>query len=100
MTFDPVKGHMTYAGWVIDYCDQVSLKSIKADRRYIRLYGWQKKEELDTLPSQTAYPAGFETSTPEWPQVACWPRKCDRGCEANGYVKVTIVFMLCNMDKL
>ena len=24
----------------------------------------EKKEELDMLPSQTAYPAGFETSTP------------------------------------
>ena len=24
----------------------------------------RKKEELDMLPSQTAYPAGFETSTP------------------------------------
>ena len=45
MTFDEVKGHMIYAGWVIDHCDQVSLKSIKAARRYIRLYGWQKKEE-------------------------------------------------------
>ena len=44
MNFDPVKGHMTYAGWVIGNCDQVSLKSIKAARRYIRLYGWQKKE--------------------------------------------------------
>ena len=42
-TFDSVKGHKTYAGWVIDYCDQVSLKSIKAAWRYIRLYGWQKK---------------------------------------------------------
>ena len=45
MTFDPIKGHMTYAGWVIDHCDQVSLKSIKTAGRYIRLYGWQKKEE-------------------------------------------------------
>ena len=45
MTFDPVKGHMSYAGWVIDHCDQVSLKSIKATRRYIRLYGWQKKKK-------------------------------------------------------
>ena len=45
MTFDPVKGHMTYAGWVIDHCDQVSLKSIKAARRYIRFYGWQKKKK-------------------------------------------------------
>ena len=45
VTFDPVKGHMTYAGWVIDHCDQVSLKSIKAARRYIRLYGLQKKKE-------------------------------------------------------
>ena len=26
MTFDPVKGHMTYAGLVIDHCNQVSLK--------------------------------------------------------------------------
>ena len=24
----------------------------------------KKKERLDMLPSQTAYPAGFETSTP------------------------------------
>ena len=24
MTFDLVKGHMTYADWVIDQCDQVS----------------------------------------------------------------------------
>ena len=45
MTFDPVKGHMTYAGWVIDHCDQVSLKSIKAALKYIRLYGWQKKKK-------------------------------------------------------
>ena len=46
--------------------------------------------KLDTLPSQTAYPAGFETSTPDWPQFACWSCKCDRGSEANGYVKITI----------
>ena len=32
-------------GWVIDHCDQVSLKSIKATGRYIRLYGWQKKKK-------------------------------------------------------
>ena len=37
----------------------------------------RKKEELDMLPSQTAYPAGFETSTPDWPQFACLSRKCD-----------------------
>ena len=29
MTFAPVKGHMTYADWVIDHCDQVSLKSVE-----------------------------------------------------------------------
>ena len=34
---------------------------------------WQKKKELDMLPSQTAYPAGFETSTPDWPQFPCYP---------------------------
>ena len=45
MTFGPVKGHLTYAGWVIDHCHQVSLKSVKAARRYIRLSGWQKKAE-------------------------------------------------------
>ena len=45
MTFDP--GHMTYAGWVIDHFDQGSLKSIKAARRYIRLYGWQKKKKKE-----------------------------------------------------
>ena len=28
-----------------------------------------KQKELDMLPSQTAYPAGFETSTPGWPQA-------------------------------
>ena len=42
MTFDLVKGHMTYAGWVIDHIDQVSLKSVETARRYIRLFGWQK----------------------------------------------------------
>ena len=30
----------------------------------------RRKKELDMLPSQTAYPAGFETSTPGWPQAA------------------------------
>ena len=29
----------------------------------------ERKKELDMLPSQTAYPAGFETSTPGWPQA-------------------------------
>ena len=29
----------------------------------------RRKKELDMLPSQTAYPAGFETSTPGWPQA-------------------------------
>ena len=33
MTFDLVKGHMKYAGCVIDHCDEVSLKSVKAARR-------------------------------------------------------------------
>ena len=33
--------------------------------------------KLDMLPSQTAYPAGFETSTPDWPQFPCLSRKCD-----------------------
>ena len=37
----------------------------------------ERKKELDMLPSQTAYPAGFETSTPDWPQFACLSRKCD-----------------------
>ena len=45
MTFDPVKGHMIYASWVNDHCDQVSLKSTKAAWRYIGLYGWQKKKK-------------------------------------------------------
>ena len=29
MTFAPVKGHTTYAGWVIDRFDLVSLKSVE-----------------------------------------------------------------------
>ena len=33
----------------------------------------KKKIKLDMLPSQTAYPAGFETSTPDWPQFPCYP---------------------------
>ena len=37
----------------------------------------EKKRKLDMLPSQTAYPAGFETSTPDWPQFPCLSRKCD-----------------------
>ena len=40
MTFDPVKGQMTYTGWVMDQCDQDSLKSVKATRRYIRFNMW------------------------------------------------------------
>ena len=36
-----------------------------------------KQKQLDMLPSQTAYPAGFETSTPDWPQFAYLSRKCD-----------------------
>ena len=37
----------------------------------------KNKKQLDMLPSQTAYPAGFETSTPDWPQFPCLSRKCD-----------------------
>ena len=29
MTFDLVKGHMTYAGRIIDHCDQILLKSVR-----------------------------------------------------------------------
>ena len=54
MAFDPVKGHETYASWVIDHCEQVSLKSVKAARRYIRFNMWlteeRKKEQDMTVP--------------------------------------------------
>ena len=38
MTFKPVKRYMTYAGWAIDHCDQVSLKSVQTT------FGWQKNQ--------------------------------------------------------
>ena len=43
---------------------------------YFSFYDWVKRK-LDMLPSQTAYPAGFKKSTPDWPQFPCVSRKCD-----------------------
>ena len=37
----------------------------------------ERKKELDMLPSQTAYPAGFKTFTPDWPPFPCLSHKCD-----------------------
>ena len=45
----------------------------------------EKKEELDMLPSQTAYPAGFETSTPDWPQFPCFPANVMQVYELHEY---------------
>ena len=85
MTFDPIKGHMTYAGWVIDHYDQVSLKSIKAARRYIRLYGWQKKKkkklDLETDLDTVAWYLLAEV-TPSWP----WPHEWNWGSQAYVFI--------------
>ena len=45
----------------------------------------EKKKELDMLPSQTAYPAGFETSTPDWPQFPCFPANVMQVYELHEY---------------
>ena len=48
MNFDPVKGHLTDAGWVFDHCDQVSLnrsKQVEGTLGY--LVDRRKKEERD-----------------------------------------------------
>ena len=45
----------------------------------------KKKKELDMLPSQTAYPAGFETSTPDWPQFPCFPANVMQVYELHEY---------------
>ena len=37
------------------------------------------------LPSQTAYPAGFETSTPDWPQFPCFPTNVMQVYELHEY---------------
>ena len=47
MTFDPVKGYMTYAGSVIDYCDQVSLKSVNQLEGTPGYLVDRRKKELD-----------------------------------------------------
>ena len=43
------------------------------------------------LPSQTAYPAGFETLTPDWPQFPCWCHKCDASVWITGIYLVTVL---------
>ena len=45
----------------------------------------ERKKELDMLPSQTAYPAGFETSTPDWPQFPCFPANVMQVYELHEY---------------
>ena len=45
----------------------------------------RRKKELDMLPSQTAYPAGFETSTTDWPQFPCFPASVMQVYELHEY---------------
>ena len=44
-----------------------------------------RQVQLDMLPSQTAYPAGFETSTPDWPQFPCFPANVMQVYELHEY---------------
>ena len=37
------------------------------------------------LPSQTTYPAGYETSTPDWPQFPCFPANVMQAYELHEY---------------
>ena len=57
-----------------------SIKHVEEEAIIVR-----KKEELDMLPSQTAYPAGFETSTPDWPQFPCFPANVMQVYELHEY---------------
>ena len=47
----------------------VSTKSDQIIQLYSNLEKRNANNQLDMLPSQTAYPAGFETSTPGRPQA-------------------------------
>ena len=86
VTFDPTmviwyKCHVsgvlvTKFGWNRSrHVEAISLRSVAR----------RKKEELDMLPSQTAYPAGFETSTPDWPQFPCFPANVMQVYELHEY---------------
>ena len=54
------------------------------------------KQQLDMLLSQTAYPAGFETLTPDWPPVSLFiPQmwcKCMNNMNILSYIKEVIHF--------
>ena len=52
------------------------------------------------LPSQTAYPAGFETSTPGDPRLPKDPANVIEGLKLMDMLKLPYMIMLCNMDKL
>ena len=93
------QGHMTNAGWVIDHCDQVSLKSIKAARRNIRLYAWLTEERTrhSCRHRRRTLPAGRQR--PPWPQVDPLSCKCDRGSEVNLCI-MSYMNTLCNKEEI